>query len=182
MLGYSHPMYETSRVFRALMQAEGAEFDLVRQAIDDVLNQFYVRTATWGLDRWETELGLPPDPSLTDDERRDRIISHLRGFGTCTIAVTKSVAESYDKGEIDVSEDFAGYTVTIQFVDTLGVPTNIDDLKKALRAVIPAHLEIMYEYRYLTYDMLKDYGFTYDQLRAFNLTLTYDQLKTWKPA
>lgn len=153
MLSYLPRYYETSRVMRAILQAEGTEFDKLRQALDEILSQFFVRTATWGLDRWEEELGLPITPDQPEAERRDKIISRLRGYGTATISVVKQVAEAYDKGTIDVIEDHAAYTVTIRFVDTIGVPPNLDDLKAAVRAVVPAHLEIQYQFRYL---LIKD--------------------------
>lgn len=153
MLSYLPRYYETSRVMRAILQAEGTEFDKLRQALDEILSQFFVRTATWGLDRWEEELGLPITPDQPEAERRDKIISRLRGYGTATISVVKQVAEAYDKGTIDVIEDHAAYTVTIRFVDTIGVLPNLDDLKAAVRAVVPAHLEIQYQFRYL---LIKD--------------------------
>ncbi|GAW29173.1 YmfQ family protein, partial [Carboxydocella sp. ULO1] len=152
MLTYLPPYYETSRIIRAVLQAEGTEFDKLRQALDETLNQFFVCTATWGLDRWEKELGLPVTPDQPEAERRDKIVSRLRGYGTATIAVVKQVAESYDKGAVNVVEDHAAYTITIRFVDTTGVPPNLDDLKTAVRAVVPAHLAIMYEYNFFIWD------------------------------
>ncbi|AYO30796.1 DUF2313 domain-containing protein [Biomaibacter acetigenes] len=170
MLGYLPSYYETSRVMKSILQVEGTEFDKLRQALDETLNQFFVRTATWGLNTWEEELGLPITPDQSESERRDKIISRLRGYGTATISVVKQVTESYDKGAIDVVEDHAAYTITIQFVDTTGVPPNLDDLKAAVRAVVPAHLEIKYEFNYFIWDELDKKLWTWDQLDALNLT------------
>jgi len=170
MLTYLPRYYETSRIMRAILQAEGIEFDKLRQALDETLNQFFVNTATWGLDRWEEELGLPITPDQPEAERRDKIISRLRGYGTATIYGVKKVAESYDKGTIDIVEDHAAYTITVQFVDTTGVPPNLDDLKAAVRAVVPAHLDIKYEFNYFIWDELDRKLWTWDQLDALNLT------------
>lgn len=175
MLGYLPKYYETSRVMKSLLQAEGTEFDQLRQALDETLKQFFVSTATWGLDTWEGELGLPPAQDQPDSERRDRIISRLRGYGTATISVVKNVAEAYDKGAIDIVEDHAAYTVTVHFVDTTGVPPNLDDLKAAVRAVVPAHLEILYEFNYFLWDEWDRKQETWDQFDS--LMLTWDQLE-----
>lgn len=174
MLTYLPTYYETSRIMRALLQAEGAEFDKLRQALDEVLDQFFVRTATWGLDRWEEEVGLTVTPDQPEAERRDKIISRLRGYGTATISVVKQVAEAYDKGAIDIVEDFPAYTITVQFVDTTGVPPNLDDLKAAVRALVPAHLEILYEFNYFLWQDLDQKMWTWDALDS--LGLTWDQL------
>jgi len=177
MLTYLPFYYGTSRVMKAILQVEGAEFDLLRQALDEILDQFFVNTATWGLDRWEEELGLPITPDQPEAERRDKIISRLRGYGTATIYVVKNVAESYDKGAIDIVEDHAAYTLTIQFVDTTGVPPNLDDLKKAVRAVVPVHLDILYEFNYFLWDELDKKLWTFDQLDS--LALTWDALEVY---
>ncbi|SMB97929.1 hypothetical protein SAMN00808754_2032 [Thermanaeromonas toyohensis ToBE] len=175
MLTYLPRYYETSRVMKAILQAQGSEFDKLRQALDEVLNQFFVSTATWGLERWEKELGLPPAEDQPESERRDRIISRLRGYGTATIYVVKKVAESYDKGAVDVIEDFEGYTVTIRFVDTTGVPPNLEDLKAAVRAVVPAHLDLKYEFNYFIWDEWDAKNETWDAFDS--LALTWDQLE-----
>ncbi|MGE5552819.1 MAG: putative phage tail protein [Betaproteobacteria bacterium] len=177
MLGYLPWYYETSRVMRAILQAQGSELDRLRQALDETLAQFFVNTATWGLDTWEKELGLPVAPAQSESERRDRIVSRLQGFGTATISVVKQVAEAYDKGRCQVIEDFPAYTVTIRFVDTTGIPPNLEDLKAAVRAVVPAHLDLKYEFNYLVWDELDTRGWTWDQLDA--LALTWDALEVF---
>lgn len=176
-MAYLPPYYEDIHEVRAIMQAEGVEIDDLRQAMDEVLNQTYVDSASWGLSLWEKELGLPPAEHETIAERRDRIKSKIRGYGTATIKTIKNVAESYDKGAIDIAEDFSGYTITVYFVDTLGVPSNIEDLKKALRAVVPAHLDIKFEFNYFIWDELDKKLWTWDQLDA--LTLTWDKLEVY---
>lgn len=178
MLTYLPHYYETSRIIRVILQAEGTEFDKLRQALDETLNQFFVNTATWSLDTWEEELGLPIMPDQPIDERRSKIISRIRGIGTATISIIKNVAESYVNGTIDIVEDFSTYTIIVQFVDTRGIPPNLDDLKAALRAVVPAHLDIKYEFSYFIWDELDKKQWTWDQLDA--LSLTWDKLEVYK--
>lgn len=177
MMSYVPKYYETDRAFRALAQVRGAEIDKLRQALDETLNQFFARTATWSLDDWEEELGLTPEPGFTDAERQDRIVSKLRGYGTCTIGLTEQVAEAYDKGRIDAVQDHTIYQATIRFVDTGGVPPNIDDLKNAVREVVPAHLGIVYEYHYLLWNELDAKALTWDALDLE--AKTWDQLEVW---
>jgi len=179
MKSYLPPLYEKSRVMHALWDAEGQEFDALREAIWSTLDQTFVRTATWGLDRWEQELGLPPATGQSDQERQDRIVSRLRGIGTATIKVVKHVAAAYENGAIDVIEDFPAHTITIRFVDTRGIPSNLADLQAALRAVVPAHLAITYEFRYLTWNELDSFTWDWDTLDA--LGLTWDELEVYKP-
>jgi len=179
MMSYIPRYYETSRVMRALNQARGVEIDKLRQALGETLNQFFVRTATWGLDDWEEELGLQPEPGFTEAERQDRIVSKLRGCGTCTIGLVDQVAEAYDKGTVEAIQDHTIYQVTIKFIDTIGVPSNVDDLKVAVREVVPAHLEITYEYKYLTWNLMDIQSKTWDQVDILKLPsgLSWDEFE-----
>nr|BDD46356.1 hypothetical protein 2 [Pelagibacterales bacterium] len=180
MLSYLPPYYETSRVMKSVIQFEGIEFDELRKALDETLDQFFVRSSTWYIETWEEELGLIPAEDQPLDERKDRVVSKIRGTGSATIRLVKEVAESYDKGSVDVIEDYSVFTITVEFVDTLGVPPNIDDLKKAVRNVVPAHLEVNYEFRYTLVGDLVEWSSTVGDL--INQNVTVEELKTWKPA
>lgn len=153
MMGYLPPLYETSRIMKSTQDAMGVEIDMLWQALNEILDQRFARTATWGLDDWEEELGLTPAPDQPISERRDRIVSRIRGYGTVTVQLVKEVAESYERGRVDVIPDPAAYTVTIKFIDTRGVPPNLQDLQAAVRAVLPAHLALRCEY---TYNLVRD--------------------------
>jgi len=170
MMTYLPRYYETSRIMRALNQSRGVEIDKLRQAINETLAQFFVSTATWGLDIWEQELGLAVTPAQPTSERRDKIRSRLRGYGTCTIKLVKQVAESYVNGAVDVIQDHAGYIVIVRFVDTHGIPPNLTDLQAAVRAIVPANLDIQYEFFYFLWDDLDTQAWTWDQLDALGLT------------
>lgn len=169
--------YETSRVIGAIMDTEGQELDLLSEALTETLDQFYARTAEWGLPLWEKEYNLSVAPGQPVKERQDQLVSRIRGTGTATLRIVKEVAEAYDNGSIDVLEHHAAYTVTIRFVDTTGVPPNLDDLKAAVRAVLPAHLAVEYSYNYFVWDDLDGQQWTWDQLDA--LQLTWDQLEVY---
>ncbi|GAW29774.1 phage portal protein, partial [Carboxydocella sp. ULO1] len=58
---------------------------------------------------------------------------------------------------------------------TTGVPPNLDDLKTAVRAVVPAHLAIMYEYNFFIWDEWDAKAETWDTFDA--LGMTWDALE-----
>jgi len=149
MFDYMPREYEDLRESRAIIQAEAAEFETLNAAIADVLAQFYVDTATWGLANWERICGIPINESKPIDQRRSVIKSKLRGIGTVTVGLIKNVAEAYYNGQVEVIEQPSLYTVKIKFVSKLGVPPNLADIQNALREIIPAHLAIDFEFSYL---------------------------------
>lgn len=149
MFSYLPGYYEASRVMQADMNAKGAEMDLLFAALDETLQQFFVRTATWGLDRWESELGIEADSGKPLDQRRAVVESKLRGSGKFSGQLVKSVAEAYDGGTVDVTFQPSEWSFTVKFVDTVGIPPNLEDLKVVIEEIKPAHLAVIYEFSYL---------------------------------
>jgi uncharacterized protein YmfQ (DUF2313 family) len=169
MIGYLPGYYSLYKEMRYMIQAEGLEIDDLQQKLNETFDQHFVDTATWGLGRWETELGIKTKAGQPDDERRSVIKSRLRGVGTVTVTLMKSVAEAYDRGSIEVTEQPASYQFTIKFIDTLGAPPNIDDLKDAIEDIKPAHLNVIYEYKYLLINQVHQV-MTIDEIQTRPLT------------
>lgn len=160
--------YQDIREFQTLIGTENEEVEQLSATIDEVLEQFYVDTATWGLSHWERICGIPIDESKPVEQRRSVIKSKLRGIGTVTVALIKNVAESWYNGEVEVTEQPSLYTVKIKFISKLGFPSNLADIQNALREIIPAHLAINFEFSYL---LIKDVHnvMTLSQLEATTL-------------
>lgn len=179
MLDYLPHYYGDSRIVRNLTAREAKEFIQLQDRIQDVLQQFFVDTAVWGLSYWETVCGIPVDESKPKEQRRSVIKSKLRGAGTVTLAVIKNVVDSFENGEIQLQENFAKYEVVITFIGKRGVPPNLNDVRTALREIVPAHLSIRFEYTYLSWEELDSAKLNWDELEALNMT--WDQLEVWKP-
>lgn len=58
MTDYIPRYYGDSRIVDNLLSAESNEVIEMRAAIDDILSQFFIDTATWGLTNWERSFGL----------------------------------------------------------------------------------------------------------------------------
>ncbi|MEW4368506.1 YmfQ family protein [Paenibacillus kandeliae] len=153
LFSYLPAYYETSRVMRADMDSKGTEMDALYQALDETFQQFFVRTATWGIERWENELGIAVDTTKPLEQRRAVAESKLRGGGKFSGALVKNVAEAYDGGKVTVTFQPERWNFTIQFVDTHGIPPNLNDLKAAIEEIKPAHLSVEYKFSYL---LIKD--------------------------
>ncbi len=178
MMALLPTLYEEVYEMKAIMAAAGPEFDVLKLMATDVIRQWFVETATWGLSRWEAEFGITPLAGQPLDQRRAVIRSRIRGTGTVTIRMIKRLAEAYDGGAVEVTNDSAAYTFTVHFVDTRGVPPNLEDLKAAIELIKPAHLAVEYEFSYLTWDELDAKNVTWNQFNAADLT--WDELEVWR--
>lgn len=73
------------------------------QAILDMGDQLQVQTAISALDDYETFLGIPHDSTLTNDERRVRIITKLSGQ-PATLANIKRIAKQITGIDVTIYE------------------------------------------------------------------------------
>lgn len=175
MFDYMPREYEDFRESRALMTTEAAEFERVHDQVADVLAQFFIDTATWGLANWEQIVGVTADESKPIEQRRSVVKSKLRGVGTVSVGLIKNVVESWYGGEVEVTQVPAQYLVTVEFVSSYGVPENLADVEKILRDIIPAHLQLVFAFKFVLYRELTDRPYktlidlTYDQLMTTNL-------------
>lgn len=166
--------YVNDPLMQAMFAALGGEFGAVRDDIAAILAQWYIPTATFALDIYEQDYGLPVRPEAALADRRAAIIARLRGPGMATRSMVKAIAEAFDNGRIEIIEHPAARTITIRFADTRGVPVDTAVIEAALSEVMPAHLALAFEVLYLDNDTVDGYALTWNQFDE--LELTWDQL------
>lgn len=155
-----------------LQLAFGNAADELQADVLDMLNQLYVDTATWGLEYWERFLELRTDLNEPLANRRSRIKTVLRGQGTISIDLLKSICASFVNGEVEIVELIEDYKFQIKFVGEIGIPGKIEYIRETISKVKPAHLNFEFIYIYITYGQLTTK--THAQLAAY----THDQLRT----
>lgn len=69
----SDGFYDNSYVGKWLYEVTGQEYDTAREIAEDILNQLFPETATWGLMYHEIKWGLPVRENLPYEERRQLI-------------------------------------------------------------------------------------------------------------
>ena len=112
---------------------------------DDLLDQFFIDTATWGLDDWESLLDIKINYKLDFDTRRSNIKAKLRGKGTTTIEVIKAISEAYTKTNVDVKVFSNLFSFTLSFLTNDCSYNTILELDKKIEEIKPAHLEHKFE-------------------------------------
>lgn len=177
---YVTPKINKKDIMAKIYEAQQGQIDVINGNIKDLIDNIFVDTATWSLDLWEEELGIDTVLNDTLENRRSRILAKLRGYGICTKKHIKNVAVSYGYGEVELIEHYEDYMLEIKFISTLGIPPNLDDFKKTMRLIIPAHIGIKYEFKYNTWEDIKQacakYGYNWTYFKQHNITL--DDLKT----
>jgi len=161
--------YLNSEIMKAIQDAYSTEFGYIYFFLEDFLKQFLTpETATWGLSFWEEQLGLKTDISKSYEERREIIMSRLRGIGTIGREVIKRAAEAFSGGDVDVIEYPAEHRFIVKFVGTLGIPKNMASFIEMIEDLKPAHLTYSFEYTYTWWNMLKEITWAQAGLGTWN--------------
>ena len=161
------PKYErSSRFFQGVISTHAREIYKVLNLLKDIQKQFFVSTADWGLDIWEEMLGLSKEGSLSDEERRRRILAKLQSVQGINLYNLERVLSQLTGKTLKVVEDFEKNAILIKGFNE--IPSNPLYLYTYIRDFIPAHLGIVFEYR--LWDWLDSREWTWDYFDSLNLT------------
>lgn len=164
LAAYQPNYYQKSAFMKALNGAIESEFALLFESREELFRELHIETAEKLLYLWERSVGLTENPPLTLAERRSRVLARFRQLDATTPARVKAIAESYARGEVEIVEDFANYTVIVKFVNRIGKPDNMEGLIKQLRAIMPAHLVVDFVYPYRTWRDVLESGLTWGEI------------------
>ncbi|MCB2310641.1 YmfQ family protein [Clostridium tagluense] len=165
LMKYLPPYYKNSKVMRNIQESNAKEIGKFNYSKKDLLDQLYVDTATWGLNRYEKDLGIETDLNKSYEDRREIIKAKKRGSGTATKKMIKNVAQAFSGGEVDIIEMFSDYSFLIQFIGIKGIPKNMQGLIDMIETIKPAHLGYSFKYTYTVWNFLSK--------------LTWQNNKTW---
>lgn len=139
------------REFELFADIEDDELAVLRQAIDDVLNDQFIETATErGIARREAILGIVPYGDDTLETRRFRVAGRWLNRLPYTM---RMLQERLDKllGEGHYVIELHKEPYTLRVLIELAVKRQFDAAKEMLREVVPANLQLIVELRYNQY-------------------------------
>lgn len=132
--------------FAAVNIADNTEHERLKAAVADIINQLFVNTATWGLDLWEEFCGLQTDLGDAYVQRRARVLDFLNANQVSTLEFITYLVNRYVADKTGIVVDHPeNYSLDIFLPDNK--ITSFEDLEKALRIFVPAHIA----WRYLVY-------------------------------
>lgn len=139
ILAYLPKFLQKSPLFKGTNDADNREHETIRLDLQDLLNQFFIKSATWGLERWEDLVGIKTDTTKSLESRRDAVIAKLQNPESVTETFLTNLINRY-------IADKAGYIISypaeyrIEILYHGGQVLDYEGLQKAIRIYIPAHL------------------------------------------
>ena len=166
------PYFYDNYVVNPIQESLESEVDLLKNNLDDILNQCFVDSATHGLDRWENMLGIPKNKH-DYQTRRENIKAKMRSRGTTSIEVIKNICEAYSNGIVEINVDYSNYSFEISFISTIGVPLSFEEMDRVVNEIKPCHLAHSYKFNYNTHSDISNY--THEQLDNY----THEEIRNY---
>ena len=138
IIDYVSPIYGRSYVGLWIYQAIGTVLGRAYTLADNLKNETNPMTSTLLLDYWESHYALAKDPTLTMDQRRERLATKVRSQGPCNPAkLAAAVSNAVGGLDVEIMENVAKNTflVTIR-----GEVESFDQARTVIERMKPAHL------------------------------------------
>lgn len=164
------PSFDNNHIVESIQHAYGIEADILNKEIDDVINQFFIDRATWGLDLWERMYRIKQN-NLDIQTRRENIKAKRRIKGTTSKKAIKNICEAYSNGEVEVVMHNDELAFEIKFIGSIGIPAGFEEMDKTIEKIKPCHLGHSYKFNYNTHADLSK--FTHEQLANY----THDEIR-----
>lgn len=124
----------------SLYTAEQPELDRMEKELTELLDQFYIKTATYSLDMWEADFGLEKNDALTIMQRRARVLAKLNSNPPATVKnLENMVLQIMSANAVTIVEHPSEYHFDI-YVNTDYLVETFDIADEAVHLARPAHL------------------------------------------
>ena len=164
------PSFYDNYITKPIQDSFTVEANLMNDKVEKTLEQFFVDSATYGLDYWEKMLGISKNNNDIQT-RRENIKARMRSRGTTTVSFIKNICEAYSNGEVDIIVNHSDYSFVIDFIGSIGILRAFAELDKTINEIKPCHLAHSYRFNYNTHSNLANY--THEQLANY----THDEMR-----
>lgn len=132
---------------REIFLASGVQLDRLAERIIDIYNaENFDRMSVQRLAYYEKLLGLIAGDASVEDRRR-AVIAGWNVSSKPSLAAIQSICDSWPEGGITL--EWSCPTLTLHFDGEYGIPANIESLKQSINDIVPAHVEVIYDYNTL---------------------------------
>lgn len=138
IMQYLPEYYQNSRVMGAIAEVQGIELDMMHTALDEILKQFFIDTATWGLNLWDEFLGLKTE-AYSIEERRRLLKSKLIMQPPVTRERFKKLLDGV-ADSVDVIEHYGEYNFDVVLLVKTNLRTAFEKILEQIEDNKPAHL------------------------------------------
>lgn len=166
MMGYYPQAIQSITDFKAIVDSEAPEFEILADNRDLVLADAYLVTmAEDRIKQWEQALSIRPLEGSTIDDRRDTIIARIRGNGKLNTATIQAIVNAFTGGSaITYVENSTLYVIITPPPDNKEY--KFANVEAEIANRVPAHLGLEISRNYISWDEINDQYSTWGDIKT----------------
>lgn len=130
-----------------LLSIESEEHDRQRKLLLDILRQFFIHSATWGLDSWEKALSIYSKPNESFELRRAKIYAKLQFKQISTVKFLRQLASKFFPVQADVKiKEVNTKNLFYLIANYTALGNDYFALREAIEIYKPAHLAMIIQH------------------------------------
>lgn len=139
--------------YKAICDAEDAEIDMLYPSIDNIFSESTIMYCSeFRLNEWEQALKITPKGTV--EQRRLFLLAKLRSQGKLNERKIESIVDAFTGGDTIVEFENSTFTVKVLPPNNGGIYL-FPDVERALKPLMPAHLNLVVIRFYSTWDDIK---------------------------
>lgn len=130
-----------------LLATESKEHNRRRELLIDILKQFFVHSATWGLDLWEKVFAIYSKPNESYELRRAKIYAKLQSKQISTVEFLTQLASKFFPQQADVKiQEVNPKNLFYLIANYTALDNDYFALRDAIEIYKPAHLAMIIQH------------------------------------
>nr|DAM29882.1 MAG TPA: tail protein [Caudoviricetes sp.] len=131
----------------ALLSVESEEHNRQRDLLIDILKQFFVYSATWGLDAWEKSFAIYSKPGESYELRRAKIYAKLQSKQISTVKFLTQLASKFfpEQAKVEIKE-VNPENLFYLIANYTALDNDYFALRDAIEIYKPAHLAMIIQH------------------------------------
>lgn len=130
-----------------LLSVESEEHNRQRELLIDILKQFFVHSATWGLDAWEKSFAIYSKPGESYELRRAKIYAKLQSKQISTVKFLTQLASKFfpEQASVEIKE-VNPENLFYLIANYTALDNDYFALRDAIEIYKPAHLAMIIQH------------------------------------
>ncbi|MGL6063772.1 MAG: putative phage tail protein [Fusobacteriaceae bacterium] len=154
-----HKIFRKDLYINSLLGSAGSKLDELSNKANDLEKEYWFDTMSGiGIAIMENQMNYKCLGESIEEKRED-IEGRWKISGKCDLELLRVIANSWRNGQVAIM--FKKAVIEVTFISIVGIPLDIEALKKSIGEAKPAHLPINYNFRYRVWGMLPPKNWSY---------------------
>lgn len=142
--------YDRSYIGKWIFQVMGQEIEAAKKYIEELPEQVFPKSVTWGIGYQEMKYGIPENTGMTLEERRKQLMIQKILSPMNPAFLERQIGLIIGHERVEVIENNPEYSFRVEILESDTTAASYPEVRKFVRKVKPSHLALLIVGRYWT--------------------------------